>query len=79
MKLLVDMNLAPRWTQWLATAGIDATHWSEVGHASVSDSEVMMYAARHGLVVLTHDLDLVQSWRRPAPGNRVSSKFEPTT
>jgi hypothetical protein len=31
MRLLVDMNLTPRWVQSLADAGHEATHWSAVG------------------------------------------------
>jgi len=28
MKLLVDMNLSPRWVGWLASVGVEAAHWS---------------------------------------------------
>jgi uncharacterized protein (DUF433 family) len=28
MKLLIDMNLSPRWVEWLAEAGIVAVHWA---------------------------------------------------
>ena len=31
--------------------------WSSVGHATASDSEILAYAASHGLIVFTHDLD----------------------
>ncbi len=31
MKLLVDMNLSPRWVNLLADAGIEAAHWSMLG------------------------------------------------
>lgn len=31
MKLLVDMNLSPRWVAVLVGAGVDAVHWSAVG------------------------------------------------
>jgi len=31
MKLLVDMNLSPRWIGVLAGAGIEAAHWSTLG------------------------------------------------
>lgn len=57
MKLLVDMNLSPRWIQVLTDAGIDAAHWSSVGLANAPDSEIMHYASAHDYVVLTHDLD----------------------
>ncbi|MFM9968875.1 MAG: DUF5615 family PIN-like protein [Burkholderiales bacterium] len=31
MKILVDMNLSPRWVQMIRAAGIDAEHWSDLG------------------------------------------------
>jgi len=51
------MNLAPNCVRVLANAGHDARHWSEVGDQRASDTEIMAYALRHGLIVLTHDLD----------------------
>ncbi len=57
MKLLVDMNLSPRWIPFLTTHGWDAVHWSSVGKANASDSEIMAFAAKHDYVVLTYDLD----------------------
>jgi predicted nuclease of predicted toxin-antitoxin system len=57
MKLLVDMNLSPRWIAFLRDAGWEATHWSTVGKAEASDSEIMTYAAVNNYVVLTNDLD----------------------
>ena len=57
MKLLVDMNLSPRWIKVLADAGIEAAHWSTLGANNAPDSEIMAYAGVHDYVVLTHDLD----------------------
>jgi predicted nuclease of predicted toxin-antitoxin system len=57
MKLLLDMNLTPRWVPYLESGGFEAVHWSNVGRADALDEEIMAYAARLGLVVLTHDLD----------------------
>ena len=57
MKLLVDMNLSPRWVIFLGRAEIEATHWSDVGAANAKDSTIMAYARLNGLIVLTHDLD----------------------
>ena len=57
MKLLVDMNLSPRWISVLADAGIEAAHWSTLGANNAPDSEIMAYANVHDYVVLTHDLD----------------------
>jgi predicted nuclease of predicted toxin-antitoxin system len=31
MKVLVDMNLSPRWVPLMAAAQIEAVHWSSVG------------------------------------------------
>ncbi len=57
MKILVDMNLSPRWVALLVEAGWQARHWSEVGRANASDKEILTYAAANDCVVLTHDLD----------------------
>lgn len=57
MKLLIDMNLSPRWTRLLADAGIDAAHWSTLGATNAPDVEIVAFARINGYVVLTHDLD----------------------
>lgn len=57
MKLLVDMNLSPRWVNLFAEAGIDAVHWSALGAPNAPDTEIMAFAKSHDYVVLTHDLD----------------------
>ena len=57
MKLLVDMNLSPRWISTLAAAGIESKHWSTLGAGNALDTEIMAFAAANDYVVLTHDLD----------------------
>jgi predicted nuclease of predicted toxin-antitoxin system len=57
MKLLVDMNLSPRWIDLLTKSGFEAAHWSTIGRVNARDSEIMAWAATNGYVVLTHDLD----------------------
>jgi len=57
MKLLVDMNLSPEWVRVLEEGGWEATHWSIIGDAGASDSEIMTWAKANGHVVFTHDLD----------------------
>jgi predicted nuclease of predicted toxin-antitoxin system len=57
MKLLIDMNLSPRWVKALAEAEIEASHWSSLGPVNASDADIMSFARTHGYVVLTHDLD----------------------
>lgn len=57
MRLLVDMNLSPRWVNLLTDAGIEAEHWSTLGAANAPDAEIMAFARAKDYVVLTHDLD----------------------
>lgn len=57
MKLIVDMNLSPRWIGVLKNAGIEAVHWSTLGANNAPDSEIMAYANANDYIVLTHDLD----------------------
>jgi len=57
VKLLLDMNLSPVWVKVLADAGFEAIHWSSVGAPTARDEEIMRFAAEHGFVVFTHDLD----------------------
>ena len=57
MKLLVDMNLSPRWVVALESLGIPAVHWSQLGPTNAPDEALMAYAAENDWVVLTNDLD----------------------
>ena len=57
MKLLLDMNLSPRWVQYLHGSGHVAQHWSAVGAADAADAVLMQHARDSAAVVLTHDLD----------------------
>jgi predicted nuclease of predicted toxin-antitoxin system len=57
MKLLVDMNLSPKWVGLFHDSGWEAVHWSAVGQPTARDSEIMTFAAANNFVVVTHDLD----------------------
>lgn len=57
MKVLIDMNLSPRWKSRLADAGIESEHWAMIGSSTAPDSEIMAHARANNYVVLTHDLD----------------------
>jgi predicted nuclease of predicted toxin-antitoxin system len=57
MRLLIDMNLSPRWVGVLVEGGFEAAHWSILGRMDAPDSEIMVYARANDYVVLTHDLD----------------------
>jgi predicted nuclease of predicted toxin-antitoxin system len=55
MKLLIDMNLSPRWVKLLADADIEAVHWASIGVATARDVDIMDFARLNGYVVLTHE------------------------
>jgi predicted nuclease of predicted toxin-antitoxin system len=57
VKLLIDMNLSPRWVDLLRSAGFEAAHWSTVGPPDAPDTTIMAFATTNGFVVLTSDLD----------------------
>jgi predicted nuclease of predicted toxin-antitoxin system len=57
MRFLIDMNLSPGWVDYLTRAGHHAEHWSTIGPGEAPDDELLAYAARHELVILTQDLD----------------------
>jgi predicted nuclease of predicted toxin-antitoxin system len=57
VRLLIDMNLTPRWVPALAAAGHEATHWSVVGTANAPDWAICEYARERGFVLMTNDLD----------------------
>lgn len=57
MKLVLDMNLPPRWADELNAVGHEAAHWSLLGPADASDQHIFNHAAAKSAVLLTHDLD----------------------
>ena len=57
MRLLIDMNLSPKWVEFLKAQGFEAEHWSAIGAANAPDPELMEFAQENRFVILTHDLD----------------------
>lgn len=57
MKIIIDMNLSPRWVPFLEAEGHEVTHWSTVGASTAPDAEIMEWARNNNAVVFTHDLD----------------------
>ena len=57
MKLLLDMNLSPKWLDTFREADLEAVHWSSVGRVDAPDEAIMEFAAANGMVLLTQDLD----------------------
>jgi len=57
IKIPVDMNLSPEWVPALVREGWEVVHWSTVGDPRAPDEDLMSWAAAHGHIVFTHDLD----------------------
>ena len=57
MRFLVDMNLSPRWVDFLVAAGHDAVHWVYVGEPNAPDRMILEHAHHNRLIILTQDLD----------------------
>ena len=60
MRLLLDMNLTPRWVEYLRGSGHDTVHWSSIGDVEAPDEDICAYARSHGYALLTNDLDFPQ-------------------
>jgi predicted nuclease of predicted toxin-antitoxin system len=48
MKFLLDMNLSPDWLTAFSNRGIEAVHWSQIGHVGAADETIMRYARDNG-------------------------------
>ena len=71
MKILIDMNLSPRWVEVFSDYNIEAVHWSSVGSAFAPDIEIMAYAKANNYAVFTHDLDFsailaINNYQKPS-------------
>ena len=67
MRVLIDMNLTPRWVGYLIEAGHEAVHWSAAGPVRAKDSDICDYSRRHGYVLLTNDGENSRRCRSPWP------------
>ena len=57
LKLLVGMNLSPRWIELFRARGFQAEHWINIGDPRAKDREIIAWAKEWGYTILTHDLD----------------------
>ena len=57
MKILIDVNLSPRWVALFQDNGFEAVHWSNIGALTATDAEIINYARLHNYIIFTHDLD----------------------
>jgi len=44
MKILVDMNLSPKWVKLLTDNNIESVHWSSIGSPNDPDTNIITYA-----------------------------------
>lgn len=58
MRLLLDMNFDATRAEMLRSHGLDALHWSDVGHPQDVDPVVIAWAKANGCVVVTQDLGI---------------------
>jgi len=57
IKILIDMNLLPLWTEVLTEQGWSSLHWSTVGDPRAPDRSIMDWAVNNRYIVFTHALD----------------------
>jgi len=51
MRILIDMNLTPRWVPYLHAARHDVAHWGSIGRMSASDQEICDFARLNDYVL----------------------------
>ncbi len=57
MKILLDINLSPKWRPYLEALGCEVRHWSDIGPDDAPDRVLMEWAKEKGYIVFTNDLD----------------------
>ncbi len=57
LRILIDMNLSPKWLLAFSKFGIEAIHWLDVGHSTAPDEEIANWARKNQYIIFTHDLD----------------------
>jgi predicted nuclease of predicted toxin-antitoxin system len=64
LKIIVDMNMSPRWATFLTERGHEAKHWRDIGNADDGDELIAEHCASANAVVLSQDLDFsgLLSW-----------------
>jgi predicted nuclease of predicted toxin-antitoxin system len=50
MRVLIDMNLTPRWVGYLIEARHEAVHWSGIGPVTAKDHEICAFCRLHDYV-----------------------------
>lgn len=65
MKFLLDENVSETLSQSLRDAGFSVIHVSEVGLESALDEEIISFARKNKLIIITHDKDFGNLIRFP--------------
>jgi predicted nuclease of predicted toxin-antitoxin system len=60
MKFLIDMALSPKTDGFLNSVGHEAVRVDSVGMARAKDSEIIEYAIKHNMILITSDLGVGQ-------------------
>ncbi len=68
MRLPIDMNLTPRWVEYLAGTNTGCVHWSTIGPVDADDESICAYARENGFVIITNDLDFPRILAHTAGG-----------
>jgi predicted nuclease of predicted toxin-antitoxin system len=57
LRIVIDMNLSPVWTDTLRADGHDVVHWRDIGKPNSKDEAILEWAAQNRRAVFTADLD----------------------
>jgi len=57
VKIVIDVNLSPRWVNALGQLGDEAVHWSSIGKLNADDVTILEWVRDNGGVLLSCDLD----------------------
>ncbi len=60
MKFLIDAQLPPALTVWLADKGHDAVHVATIGLIAAGDADIAEWAITENRIVISKDEDFVQ-------------------
>jgi len=71
VRLLADMPISPQTVDFLKSLGHEATRLAELNMADAADEDILEYARKHQMVILTMDLDFggllaLRGWDKPS-------------
>ena len=51
VKILIDMNLSPKFVELFAKRGVHAAHWADIGAPDAKDIVIMDFASESGYIL----------------------------